>query len=168
MPGGRKPDIRRVRISRTYSVLEIASLLDVHPNTVRRWINSGLKPMDGGTPLLVHGSELRRFLSERNSKRKQACRPDEMPCFRCRASRKPVPGSVAIASRNEKTIRLRGVCAVCGACMLRAGSVARLAEYAATFGTISAGSPRLEGQGFPLVDGDFKEDDGDDQIQPEE
>lgn len=168
MPGSRRPDIRRVRVSRTYSIPEIASLLDVHPNTARRWIEGGMKPMDEATPVLVHGAELRRFLASRKAKRKRTCAPDEMACFRCRAPRRAAPGTAAIARGNEKTVTLSAACIVCGSRMWRAGSAAKLGEYTAIFGPITAGSPRLEGQGFPLVDGDFKEDDEHADLQPQE
>ena len=52
--------------------------------------------------------------------------------------------------------------------MWRAGSVARLAEYAAIFGPAVVESPRLAGKGFSLVDGDFKEDGYDADLQPQE
>lgn len=149
MSGSRRPDIRRIRVSRTYSVLEIASLLEVHANTARRWIADGLQLLDNATPALVHGADLRRFLADRNLKRKQKCGPDEMPCFRCRAPRKPVAGSVASARSNEKTITLSGVCPCCGGGMWRAGSVAKIAEYAANFGPAVAESPRLTGNSIP-------------------
>ena len=47
MTGSRKPDIRRVRVSRTYSVQEIAELLGVHPNTIRRWFRKGASAQAG-------------------------------------------------------------------------------------------------------------------------
>jgi hypothetical protein len=117
-----------------------------------------LRPLDDVTPTLVHGSELRRFLKERSSKRKQMCAADEMICFHCRAPRRPVPGSVYIANRTNQTITLRGLCATCGRQMCRAGSVKRLPELANSFGPIGAGTPRLLGHDVPLVNGDKTED----------
>jgi hypothetical protein len=159
MAGFRTPDIRRVRVSRTYSVPEIADLLDVHQNTVRRWLAAGLKTLDAGTPVLVHGAELRRFLSSRKVRRKQTCGADEMICFRCRAPRKPLPGSVRIARQNEKTVALTGSCIVCGGAMWRAGSTAKLCQYAVTFAPVTVESPRLEENRIPLVSGDLMKDD---------
>lgn len=166
MPGSRSPDIRRVRVSTTYSVDEIARVLDVHPNTVRRWLAGGLAPMDRETPIIVHGSELRRFLADRRKARRQCCAPEEFHCLRCRAPRKPASGSVSVASRNLASLRLRGLCSTCGAKMFKAGSLAKLGDYAATFGFAATETPRLGGKRIPLVDGDFKEDSADGSIQP--
>ncbi|MCE8525715.1 helix-turn-helix domain-containing protein [Ruegeria pomeroyi] len=106
MPGTKNPDRRRIRIRRTYSVPEVASLLDVHVNTVRRWLRNGLDTIDAQSPILIHGAELRRYLDTRANNRKKKCGPDEMYCLRCRTPRLPTPGSVYIADFNEKTVRL--------------------------------------------------------------
>lgn len=161
MPGSRSPDIRRVRISTAYSVDEIARLLGVHSNTVRRWLGDGLAPMDKVTPILIHGSELRRFLSNRRKVRRQRCRPDEFHCFRCRAPRKAATGSVSVASSNLVSLQLRGICMACDGPIWRAGSFTKLAEYAATFGFAVTEIPRLGERRVSLVDGDLKEDETD-------
>ena len=129
MPGAKRPDRRRVRIRRTYSVPEVATLLEVHEHTVRRWLKSGLGAIDGQTPTLIHGAELRRFLDTKAQSRKQKCAPDQMYCLSCRAPRLPTLGSVHIADHNEKTVRLVGTCCTCGVKICRAGSASRLREY---------------------------------------
>lgn len=158
MRTARKPDIRRVRVSRSYSVDEIADLLTAHPNTVRRWLRNGLAALDGQYPTLIHGSELRRFLKERDTKRKQPCGADELPCFRCRAPRKPVNGSVSIAKQNLATVTLRGTCSTCGGGMWRAGSAAKVTEYALTFGFPATETPSIGGESIPLANGDSEKD----------
>lgn len=158
MPGPRNPDRRRVRRSRAYSVPETAALLDVHPHTVRRWIGDGLEAMGGGKRTLIHGTALARFLADRRQAVKRKCAPDEMYCFACRAPRQPLSGSVAVVWSNEKTLRLKGLCGVCGASLCRSGSLAKRAEYAAVFGFDGLGTPRLEGRSVPLSYADFKED----------
>lgn len=145
MASARSPDLRRIRPTTTYSVPEIAALFGIHRNSVFRWIKNGLQPLDDGTPMLVHGSELKRYLKQRDRKRKQTCSPDEMPCFRCRAPRKPVQGSVAIARRTGKTIALTAICAACGGRMFRAGSAAKLQFYEKSFGPITTPQAHLSG-----------------------
>ena len=49
---------------------EAARLFGTHRNTVRAWLKAGLKAIDGSRPVLILGSELRRFLDERRAKRK--------------------------------------------------------------------------------------------------
>lgn len=165
MPGAKNPDRRRIRIRRTYSVPEIADLLDVHINTVRRWLKSGLDEIDGESPALVHGKELRRYLDERAKARKQTCGSDEMYCLSCRAPRLPTLGSVYMVGLNEKTVRLVGTCCTCGKQIHRAGSASRLEEYVAAFGPLQRRTPSLKGSGIPLLDGDSKEQDEDGRIQ---
>ncbi len=52
--------------------------------------------------------------------------------------------------------------------MWRAGSLARLADYAKTFGFLATVNPDLKGKGFPLLDGELKEDEDDGTNQHEE
>lgn len=165
MPGNKKPDRRRIRTSRTYSVPEIATLLEVHIHTVRRWLKNGLESIDGQSPTLIHGAELRRYMDARVKSRKQQCGPDEMYCLSCRAPRLPVLGSVHFADLNEQTVRLVGTCCTCGGKICRAGSASRLKEYTASFGPLQRRTPSLKGSSIPLLDGDSKEDDENAHIQ---
>lgn len=165
MPGTKKPDRRRIRIRRTYSVPEVAALLEVHVHTVRRWLKNGLGSIDGQNPTLIHGAELRRYLDVRAKGRKHKCGPDEMYCLSCRAPRLPTLGSVNIAALNEKTVRLVGTCCTCGGKICRAGSASRLQEYTASFGPLQRRTPSLKGCSIPLLDGDSKEQDVNGQIQ---
>ncbi|WP_074256803.1 helix-turn-helix domain-containing protein [Vannielia litorea] len=165
MPGAKNPDRRRIRIRRTYSVPEVAALLDVHVHTVRRWLKDGLGAIDGRSPTLIHGAELRGFLDARAEGRKQKCGPDEMFCLSCRAPRLPILGSVYIADLNEKTVRLAGVCCTCDRKICRAGSASRLQEYTASFGPLQRRNPSLKGSSIPLLDRDSKEQDENGKVQ---
>lgn len=165
MPGTKNPDRRRIRVTRTYSVPEVAALLELHVRTVRRWLKNGLASIDGQSPTLIHGAELRRYLEVRAKGRKHKCGPDEMYCLSCRAPRLPILGSVHIADLKEKTVRLIGACCSCGGKICRAGSTARLQEYTASFGPLQRRTPRLKGSSIPLLDGDSKEQDENGQIQ---
>lgn len=165
MPGSKNPDRRRVRVRCSYSVPEIVALLGVHENTVRRWLKNGLESIDGKSPTLVHGAELRRYLDFRARSRKQRCNPDEMYCLSCRSPRLPILGSVHVADLNDKTVRLVGACCTCGGKICRAGSAARLQEYIASFGPLQRRNPSLKGSNIPLLDGDSKERDENGRIQ---
>lgn len=165
MPGAKNPDRRRIRITRTYSVPEVAALLEVHAHTVRRWLKDGLCSIDGQSPTLIHGAELRRHLDVRAKGRKHKCGPDEMYCLSCRAPRLPTLGSVHIADLNEKTVRLVGACCTCGGKICRAGSALRLQEYTSAFGPLQRRTPSLKGSCIPFLDIDSKEQDENGQIQ---
>ncbi len=165
MPGNKKPDRRRIRIRRAYSIPEVAALLEVHVHTVRRWLSNGLGSIDSQKPTLIHGAELRRYLDARAKGRKQKCGPDEMYCLSCRTPRLPIPGSVHTTDLNEKTVRLVGVCCTCGGKICRAGSASRLQDYTASFGPLQRLTPSLKGSSVPLFDGASKEQDENEQIQ---
>ena len=61
----RRVNPRAVKLHRSYSVPELAACFGVHKNTVRHWQRDGLKPIDGGRPLLFQGAVVRAFLSTR-------------------------------------------------------------------------------------------------------
>ena len=88
----KRVNARRVKIHRSYAVDEAARLLDVHKNTVRNWIKSGLPTVDERRPILILGRSLSTFLSTRRMRRRQPCQPDQLYCFRCQAPKRPATG----------------------------------------------------------------------------
>lgn len=124
----RRVNPRAVKLHRSYSVPELAACLGVHKNTVRHWQRDGLKPLDGGRPLLFQGAAVRTFISARNASRKRPCPPGTLYCFRCREPRQPVPGMVAYLWINATSGNLRAVCATCETVMHRRASKAALAS----------------------------------------
>lgn len=123
-----KPDMRRIRPSKTYTVEELARALNKSVATVRRWIRDGLPTLGEARPVLVDGAEMKAWLSAWLATRKHRCREDELYCCRCHCPRRPSLGSVSITLNNEKTLTVKGVCEVCGAGMRKLGSIARRAE----------------------------------------
>ena len=69
-----------VKLHRTYAVAELADRLAVHKNTVRQWQRDGLRPIDGGRPILFQGGAVRAFISERNASRKRPCPAGTLYC----------------------------------------------------------------------------------------
>lgn len=113
------PPAHRVKTGMSYEVAEAAALLGVHRNTVRHWIKQGLRPLDDKRPMLIHGSELRRFLADRRQGRKVKCAPDELYCFGCRKPRTPGGGATEVTPITAKTAMVTAICGVCGALMHR-------------------------------------------------
>ena len=60
-------DWRRVKINRSYTLDEVARLLDVHKQTVRNWIKAGLEVLSGQKPHLIRGIALKMFLDNRRN-----------------------------------------------------------------------------------------------------
>lgn len=121
------PNHRRVKIHRSYVVEEIASLLGVHKNTVRRWVKSGLSPCDDRRPILIQGRDLVSFLQARRAKNKRHCGPGEMYCVRCRFLRSPAGEMAEYQWLTEKCGNLVGICPECYSMMNRRVSMSKLA-----------------------------------------
>jgi hypothetical protein len=116
--GAKFPNPRRIRIHRSHSIEEIASTLEVHKHTVRRWQSLGLQAIDNAKPRLFRGTEIRRFLSERRRRARQPCAPGQMYCLRCRAPRTPSGNCADLLPRSATLANLCGLCG-CGTLMYR-------------------------------------------------
>jgi excisionase family DNA binding protein len=106
----RRPNSRRVKTHRSYSVEEIASLLGAHKNTVRAWVKAGLPTIDGKRPMLISGADLADFLKARRAKNKQPCKPGELYCVRCRLPRIPAGGMADCWPVTETIGHLQAIC----------------------------------------------------------
>jgi len=106
----RRIDPRLIKLNRTYDVAELARRLGVHRNTVRHWQGEGLRSLDGGRPVLFHGSTIRDFLGKRNARRKSPCPQGTLYCFKCRAPRPKL--SVAPAGATDEALWAAYVAAV--------------------------------------------------------
>jgi hypothetical protein len=104
----------RIRENYSYTVQEIADLFGVTIATVRRWIRTdGLKRIPKVRPHLVHSSDLRCFLEQRQNANKHVCAENEVYCTGCRSPQIPEPGSGNITERPNKTIHFKSKCGVC-------------------------------------------------------
>lgn len=122
----RTPNPCLVKIHRSYAVDEIARALDVHKNTVRTWIKSGLAPIDQQRPLLFHGATLRAFLMDRRAKAKRVCPPGHFYCLRCRAPKLPVRRVAEYLPITATSGNLRGRCPTCSCLIFRRISTTKI------------------------------------------
>ena len=109
----RHPNPRLVKIHRNYTVEELALLLEVHKNTVRKWIEQGLPAIVDQRPFLILGQDLREFLQTRRRRYKRRCQPGEMYCVRCREPKIPYGHMVDYHPKTESVGNLTGICPDC-------------------------------------------------------
>jgi excisionase family DNA binding protein len=154
----RRYNRRRVKINRSYTVAEVAKLLDVHKHTVSRWIATGLPLVVQKRPFLIHGTDLHAFL-EMQRPRKQPCRAGEIYCVRCRAQKRPAGDMVDYIPQTSVAGLLRGICPTCDLLIHR---VAKFATLAAVCGGLSVAhqfpQQRLVDIPFPVGNVDFKKE----------
>ena len=153
----RLPNYRLVKIHRSYTVEEVASLLKSHRNTVREWIKRGLPTNDQRRPALILGRHLFAFLQERRAKNKRPCQPGQIYCVRCRTPQKPAGGMAEYQALTAKHGNLVGICPCCECMMYRRVSLAKLEVVC---GTLDLALPkallRIGESCLPSVNSDFK------------
>src|SRR5918997_1699111 len=108
-----------VKLHRSYTVEETSRLLNVHRNTVRAWLKSGLPVIDTSRPALIQGKVLRAFLESRRVRAKCPCPPGTLYCLKCRAPRLPALGMVDFIPREAGAGNLQALCEPCGTGMHR-------------------------------------------------
>lgn len=147
----RKPDLRRIRPTKTYTLPDIALTLGRGTATVRRWVGSGLPTLDDQKPALILGADLLTWLKLRWDARKHKCAPNQMYCMRCRMPRKAKIGSVVPHPRNEKTTTIKARCQSCGTRMNKACAQSKTEEFVAILCRPTASMQRLDGCSKPGV-----------------
>jgi hypothetical protein len=122
----RRINPRLAKIHLVYTVAEVGLLFGVDRNTVRAWLKAGLRPIEGGRPTLILGSELRRFLMDRKAKRKRPTLPGHIFCFGCREPRRPALDMADYVPLTATTGNLQGICPDCEVMLNRIVSWAKL------------------------------------------
>ena len=125
----RHPNYKLIKIHRSYTVEEIATLFSSHKNTVRRWVKDGLTCIDDKRPMLVLGQVLVKFLQTRRAKNRRICKQGELYCVRCRAPKPPAGSMAEYSAVTEKLGNLTAICPDCNAIMNRRVSLAKIDEF---------------------------------------
>jgi hypothetical protein len=161
----RHPNPNLVKIHLNYSVDEIARLLEVSKGTVRRWLKTGLEPIEGKGMTIVRGSVLREFLRQRRANAKCPCGPGFLYCLRCRTRKEPENGTADLvyfdrgAGKPPTTGNLRGVCPDCSTLMYRRVNLARLGSVRGNLTiTLPEAASRLRGTPSPSLNDDLSKD----------
>lgn len=100
---------QKINMHRSYQVKELAGFLSIDKKTCFRWIDDGLKIVEGSKkPILIMGQDLKEFLSKRKQKRKFKLKRCEFFCLSCKKPTNAKKGSTKI--KNGKKL---AVCRVC-------------------------------------------------------
>src|SRR5829696_3083295 len=117
--GYRHPNHRLAKIHLSYSVEDTSRLFKIHKNTVRNWLQQGLKTIDNQRPTLIRGEELRRFLADRRARAKQVCGPGRIYCLPCRSPKAPAGNIGECVKTSESSGTLQGICPTCNRMIYR-------------------------------------------------
>ena len=127
-----RPDWRRIKSLRSYSINGAATALGVHRNTVRHWIKEqGLPAFTEQRPHLVQGGDLVAFLKRQRRASRRPCGPGQMFCLKCRKPREPAEALTEYQPINSLRGILVGICPVCESLMRRFVSLPQLAAVGA-------------------------------------
>ena len=137
---------------------DTSRLFKIHKNTVRHWLKQGLAPIDDHRPTLIRGEELRRFLTERRARAKQACGPGRIFCLPCRAPKVPAGNMAECIQTGDTTGTLRGICPDCDRMIYRRVNPQKLDAIRGDLDiTLTQARPRIEETAKPYVNCDSTE-----------
>ncbi len=140
-----KHNLRRIKKNFSYSLDEASETLGINKQTLYSWKKEGLKTIPDSYPALIHGSDLIDYLSQKQSKRKQKCKDDEMFCFKCRSPRKAKKDFVKTLSQKSTCMNLTSECEVCSSKIYKNISAKDIANYQLLFPSLKEEEMRLIG-----------------------
>jgi transposase-like protein len=153
----KRPNPNLVKIHRNYTVEEVADLFSVHKNTVRSWIKDGLETNDDKRPMLILGSDLKRYLQSKRKSKKRKCLLFEIYCLRCRSPQVPAENMVDYESINSNVGCLIGICPSCTGIINKFFNIAKLEQIKDKLDiTLPKALKHINESSKPLLNSDFK------------
>jgi hypothetical protein len=154
----RSPNPKLAKTHRNYTVSEIATLFNVHKNTVHVWRKAGLAPIDDRRkPLLFLGSALSAFIDARRVKRKRPLRPGQIYCVACHDAKEPALDMVRYVPLSATSGNLRGLCPTCERFIHRGVSRSKLNSILGSLEvTVTDAAPRIKDRIDPSANSDFE------------
>jgi excisionase family DNA binding protein len=128
--GKRKIDARRVKIHRNYTISDAALCLNVHKNTVERWLREGLPHIRTPRPILILGEDLKSFLCKRRQQARKPCPTGHLFCLKCREPRRPAGQMLDYEPITSTSGNLKGICGVCDTFIYRRVALAKIGAIA--------------------------------------
>jgi len=107
---------RSISIYRTYTIKELAKILNVNVRAVYKYCKNGLKPIEKHSSFLFFGKDVREFLKGRLQRRKVKLNDNEMFCLKCKKG--VVAKNTTVENTEKKTGQYdlyikKGLCPIC-------------------------------------------------------
>ena len=118
-----KYNIHLIKSRSSYSIKDIATLLNVDRKTCSRWIKKeNLKVVDeDSSPLLIMGEDLKIFINPKRSAKKKPLAKNQFYCFKCKKVVEALNGSENIVKTGKRIGKNKieqqkkiGLCEQCG------------------------------------------------------
>ena len=131
----RKHNPNRIKENHSYSIKEVAKLLNIHIRTVQSWRKQGLQVIDTDIkPYLIYGKELKRFVKDKTAKNTFKLKSGEFFCPKCRCPRLSIKEAIRILLTNKRLglisiqALIKGRCEVCNTTLTLFSSNKKLQE----------------------------------------
>ena len=110
--------LNKVISKRCYSTEEIANCFGIHIQTIRTWHRNGLKAIDEDSlPFLFLGSNIKKYISQEQSKNKVKLKEGEMYCLKCKKGVVPINSHQVdrkkLIGKGKHSIFIVGECPSC-------------------------------------------------------
>ena len=155
----KKPSPNRIKTHRVYTVWEAAIALDLHRQTIVRWIKSGNLDADcSRRPWLIEGRDLKSFLRDRRQVGKVRLKPGEVYCLPCRQAQIPEGRIADFRMKTATTGVIMGICPDCDRLMNRIIRRSQLDQFRAVLDvTVQKAVAGIVGEDSPRVTVPFEE-----------
>jgi site-specific recombinase XerD len=110
----RKPDLRRIKTTFSYSVAELAKALNRKDSSIYRWIEDGLPTIDDKSPALIHGSVVHKWINQWWLGRKHKCSETQIYCPTCHVPSEIVASTISIVQLSNGPQMIKAECCGCG------------------------------------------------------
>jgi glutaredoxin len=116
--GKRIYHLNSIRYWYSYDIDEAASLLEVHVQTIRKWVKDSL-PINSTTGItLIYGNDLKEFLGNLNKAQKCPTNFDQMLCLHCKDAKDMLEKQISI-KYTDKILKTQSACIKCKKPMYR-------------------------------------------------
>jgi len=122
-----------------YTIEEICELYKpygLHPQTVRTWINKNGLPAIKGSPTLIYGYNLKKFLGKMNVSGKCSTEFNELFCMKCKDAKRPYKRRVSL-EHKDSFLKVKGHCPDCKSVMFQSYKMDYYQRLKKTFVTVA-------------------------------